>query len=143
MPGTLTISYEDAQGTPATNSFTVADAAAGAVAVPKFKALTNCKILAANYSEAMDISGLAGNANPTAANNESARTKAVVTMSGPPPAAGLKRIQTTLEIPAPLGSLISGAVADRANALITTLLASVLTNRGETLDTIDNIDYAR
>lgn len=142
MAGTLTISYLDAQDETASNSFTVASSAAAATAVPKFKALTNAKITGATYSEVLDISALAGNA-AVAANNESARTKAAVTLSGPNPTSGLARISSTLEIPAPLGSLISGAPSDKANALLTTLLASVLGNRGEALDSVDKIDYAK
>jgi hypothetical protein len=138
----VTISYRDVNGVEATNQFAVADATAAAAAVPKFKALTNCKILEASYATPIDISGLSGN-TAAAANVESAKFKCAIALSGAKPSGATSRPRVILQIPAPLGSLVDAGTGSITNALVTTLLTSVQSNRGETLDTVDSVNFVR
>lgn len=138
----VTISYLDVNGDGATNKYASTDAASAAASIAKFKALTNAKIIEASYSTPIDISGLTGN-TAAAANLETVKAKVAITMSGPKPTGATRRPSVTLQIPAPLGSLVNGATGDTSNALITTLLSSVLSSRGETLDTVERVAYVR
>lgn len=138
----MTISYRDVNGVEATNRFTVADATAAAAALAKFKALTNAKIIDASYATPLDISGITGN-TAAAANVESAKFKCAITLSGAIPTGGTSRPTVTLQIPAPLGSLVNAGTGDITNALVTTLLTTVQSNRGETLDTVDSVNFVR
>jgi hypothetical protein len=138
----MTISYRDVNGVEATNRFTVADATAAAAALAKFKALTNAKIIEAFTSTPLDITGLSGN-TALQANVESAKFKCAISMSGPIPTGGTRRPTVSLQIPAPLGSLVNSTSGDITNALVTTLLSTVLSDRGETLDTVDAVNFVR
>jgi len=142
MPGSLKIEEKDAQGALASNTFTVASAVAGTSLLEDYKLLTNCEILSAHYSENLDVSGVANNV-PVAANNESAKTKAVLTLSGAPAAAGLNRPTITVQIPAPIGSLISSDhEADTDNILFDPLINTLKTPTGGAVTRVDRIDYA-
>jgi hypothetical protein len=136
------ISWEDINGIEATNRFYVADAAGAVTAATLMKKLSNAKIVASSVKSDVDISGVPAN-NAAAANVETARAKMVITLSGPPPGANLPRVKVTLEIPAPVGSYINGLEGDKTNADIVALLTVVKTNRGETVDTVDRVIYAK
>src|SRR5688500_20121305 len=106
MSGSYKNEKNKTQGALSINTLTVLSAVAGTSLLEDYKLLTNCEILSAHYSENLDVSGAANNV-PVAANNESAKTKAVLTLSGAPAAAGLNRPTATLQVPAALGSHIS------------------------------------
>lgn len=142
MAGTATVNWIDINNEIATNSATVDDFDGALLFASDLKAASNAKITSVVFSQAVDISELSANI-AVQANNESARTKAAVTLSGPNPTVGLPRITAILQIPAPLGAIINGAATDKNNALLTALLNVVRGNRGETLDAVDRIDYAK
>lgn len=138
----LEVSWRDVNKVPASNRVSVDDAAAAATLLAKLKTLSNAEIEAAYILTPLDISGLAGNV--AAANNvETAKTKMKITMSGPIPAGATARPTVTLGIPAPKGTYINGLEGDPTNADITALLTDVVSNRGETLNTVERVAYGR
>ena len=138
----LEVSYIDAQGETSTNEFTVADLQAADFVLPKLKKLTNCKIIGARLIQPVNISTLANN-TATAANVESAKFKMAISMTGPFAVGATAAPSVTLQIPAPVGTYVNGLSGDPTNADITTLLAEVLSNRGEPLDTVRRVSYVR
>lgn len=138
----VVVSWLDAQGSTASNTFTSADAAAALSAVTLLKLLSNAKIIAANYSTPLDLTGIAAN-NAVAANVESAKFKMAVQLSGDKPANATARPGVKLLVPAPVGSLINGLTGDPTNAAFTNLLAQIQSNRGETLNRVDRVAYVR
>lgn len=136
----MSVSYLDINGVSAKNVFAADDDAAAAALIPLLDALTNAKINAASYATPLDVSGTSA---ASATNVESAKFKMAITMSGPIPAGGTQRPRVTLQIPAPLGTLINGLSGDPTNAAFTALLPYVVTNRGETLDRVDSVNYVR
>lgn len=138
----VAVSWLDAQGESATNTYTVDDAAAALASVILLKALSNAKILAATYSTPIDLATVPSN-NAVAANVESAKFKMAVQLSGDKPANATARPGVKLLIPAPLGSLINGLSGDPTNAAFTALLAQIRSNRGETLNKVDRVAYVR
>lgn len=138
----LEVSYIDVNGVPATNRLSIDAAANAATVAQQLKQLTNCKIVAANILTPVDISGLTSN-TASATNNESAKFKMAISLTGPIPAGATRRPGTIIQVPAPVGTLINGASGDPTLAAFTALLAHVTTNRGEVLDTVKSVNYIR
>jgi hypothetical protein len=136
----VSISWFDANGDTASNSFTVADAAAAASALAALHAISNAGVSAASYATPLDLAGLT---TPVAANVESAKFKMAITMSGDKPVGATARPKVILQVPAPIGTLINGKSGDPANVAFTALLPLIKTNRGETLNKIDSVNYIR
>jgi len=138
MSTLLEVSYLDANGNTSTNEVTVADLESAQFLLPKLKKLTNCKILSARLIQPVDVGFIASN-NAVAANVESAKFKMAISMTGPIAAGATAAPNVTIQIPAPVGSYVNGLSGDPTNADITTLLANVQSNRGETLDTVRKV----
>jgi hypothetical protein len=136
----LSVSYTDVNGVSAKNVFAVADAAGGAALLPLLDALSNAKISSAAVATPLDVSALGAAA---AANNESAKFKMAITFSGAIPAGGTRRPRVTIQIPAPVGTLINGESGDPTNAAFTALLPYVKTSHGEAVDTVESVNYVR
>lgn len=142
MAGLVTIEWIDVNGIHARNSLYTPDVVGALGVVTHLKALSNARVLSALFSIPLDLTTLPGN-TAVAANVETARAKAAVTMSADPAAAGLPRPKVNFEIPAPIGALINGLTGDKTNTDILALLSDIVTNRGETLNLVDNIIYSR
>ena len=140
MAGQLKVTWKDVNGNTSSNSVWCADAGAAGTLLTALKACTNAVAVSATFSAQIDI-GTPG--TPVKGSNEPVRTKAAVTLSGNPASTGLPRPKITLEIPAPVDSLINGLSGDVTNALVTALLGSAKTNRGETLNQVDNVTYQK
>lgn len=136
----LTVNYLDVNGETASNTCTVADMAAAVALLPKLKKLTNAAIVSASISTPVDISGVNNN-TASNANNESAKFKMAVQMKGPKAAGATAAPSVKLEIPAPVGTYVNAKTGDPANADIQALLAQVLSNRGEALNTVKSVKY--
>jgi hypothetical protein len=140
MASGMTVSYRDVNGITASNRFAIGDPADGPSLLAALDALTNAAIVESNTLTPVDLTGLSA---ASATNNESAKFKMAITMSGPIPTGGTVRPKVIIQIPAPLGTLINGLSGDPTNALFTALLAFITTNRGETLDKVDSVNYVR
>lgn len=142
MAGLATLDWEDVNGVSASNSIYVADAAGGASLADALKTLSNARITNGNFVQPLDLSGVDPN-TAAAANVETARAKMVITLSGDPPAAGLPRPTVTIQVPAPKGTYVNGLEGDPTNADIVALLAIVKSNRGETMNKVERVAYAK
>jgi hypothetical protein len=142
MAGLVTVEWVDVNGIHARNSVYTPDVVGALGVVTHLKALSNARILSALFSIPLDLTTLSGN-TAVAANVETARAKATVIMSADPAAAGLPRPKVHFEIPAPIGTLINGLSGDKTNTDIVALLSDIVTNRGETLNLVDNIIYSK
>jgi hypothetical protein len=129
-------------GIHAKNQIFVADVVGALGAAVHLKALSNARIVSAMFSVPLDLTTLTGNV-AVAANVETARAKAVVTMSANQAGVGLPRPTVSFQIPAPIGTFINGLTGDKTNADVIALLTDIVTNRGETLTLIDNIVYGK
>lgn len=136
------IVYEDVNGEQAENRFWAQDPIWAKNSLYSFNYLSNAKIIEASYSVPLDISDLPNNV-AVAENVETVKTKMAVTMSGPPPQPGLFRPTVTLQIPAPLGELVNGLESDTQIVEIQELLNVVLDDRGQPLDRVDRVAYAK
>lgn len=140
MAQILEVSYLDAQGVVRTGEYTVADLESAEFLLPKLKKLTNCKIQSANLIQPVPLDGITSNV-AVAANVESAKFKMGISMTGPRAVGATAAPSVNIQIPAPVGTYINGLSGDPTNADITTLLAEILSNRGETLDTVRKVSY--
>jgi len=138
----LEVSYIDINGNTSTNSVAVDDLEGAGFLLPKLKKLTNCKILSARLVQPVDISGVLSNV-AVASNVESAKFKMAISMTGPLSTGATSAPNVTIQIPAPVGTYVNGLSGDPTNADITTLLAEIRSNRGETLDTIRKVSYVK
>jgi hypothetical protein len=138
----LSVTYTDINGATSTSDFSVVDAASANAVLPKLKALTNARITAANILTPLDITTIPAN-TAVAANNETVRVKMSISMSGVKPVGATATPKVRLGIPAPKGTYINGEVGDPTNADITSLLANIVSNRGEVLTQVNRVAYAK
>jgi hypothetical protein len=142
VAGLATLEWSDVNGVDASNSIYVADAAAAATLAGQLKTLSNAKINNGNFVQPLDLTAIDPN-TAAAANVETARAKMVITLSGAPAAAGLPRPTVTIQVPAPKGTYINGLEGDPTNADIVALLTTVKSNRGETMNRVERVAYAK
>lgn len=107
------------------------------------KAASNAKILRATLSTPVPLIALTDNI-PTAANVETATSKAIVSMRGADAGSSGKPFATArVGIPAPIGSLINGQSGDVSDAELQSLKSKVLSKTGVQMDQITSVKYSR
>ena len=148
MAQLLTVSYLDVNGESGSNRFYIDAAADAATVCADLKALTNCQITEANILSPVDISTLANNTAPTAANVESALFKASVTLEGPQVGAGgtntgAPNARVTIQIPAPVGDLVNGMTGNPKDPRLTALLGKIVSNHGDAMTSVRSVKYVR
>lgn len=139
----LHISWIDVNGLTGTSSAWVASTDDGLTVAKAFKAASNAKITAAELRETVPLQTITNN-DPTAANVETAKTKAKIRMKGADAGSlAAPFAYVTVGIPAPIGTLINGLTGDTSNTDANNLTSHVLSPSGVQMATIDKIYYGR
>lgn len=111
--------------------------------IAAMKAASNAKILRATLSTPVPLIAITNNI-PTAANVETATSKAIVSMRGADAGSSGKPFATArVGIPAPIGTLINGESGDTTDAELQSLKSKVLSKTGVQMDQITSVKYNR
>lgn len=138
----LSVSWQDVNGVKAKNTPHILDTAGPAAVCQALANLSNAAIIGAKISTPVTISGLTSN-TATNTNVESAKFKMRLSYSGPIPAGGAERAKCSVEVPAPLGTVINGLSGDLTNSDALALIPLLCDTWGNPMDTLDKIEYVR
>lgn len=139
----VTLVMQDINSEKSTVGAWVADAAAALTYAQAIKAASNAYIVEGFISTPVAIGGLASNV-ASATNVETVRSKAMVKMrgiNGDSTAEPFSHV--TVQIPAPLGTLINGLTGDPTQADLVALMGKVKSNTGVQMTVVERIQYSR
>lgn len=139
----VTLVMQDINDEKSTVGAWVANAAAAVVYAQAIKLASNAYIVEGFISTPVAIAGLSSNV-ATATNVETVRSKAMVKMRGLNADSTAEPFShVTVQIPAPLGTLINGLTGDPTQADLTTLMGVVKSNTGVEMQVVERIQYSR
>jgi hypothetical protein len=139
----LTVSFQDVNGIFAATHFWCNDLVTAIAAMQSLANLSNAQIVGGYLAQPIDLAGVTGN-TASNANVETARTKAIISLSGADlGSVAAPRQSMRIAVPAPVGSIINGINGDPAGALVTPFIGKTTTNSGVLTDRIDRVYYSK
>lgn len=133
----------DINGEKASTGAWVADAAAADDYLVALKNASNAYISKAWLSTPVPLTTITNN-DAVAENVETVRSKVQVKMRGADTGSAAEPFaRVTVQIPAPIGSLINGATGDVSNAELQSLKTKVLSRTGVQMSVVERIQYSR
>jgi hypothetical protein len=139
----LDVTFQDVNQLESKSSMWIDSEADSVAVLAALKAASNAKILRATLSTPVPLVTITNN-DATAANVETATSKAIISMRGADAASsGEPFAHVRVGIPAPIGSLINGLSGDVTNAEVQSLKTKVLSKSGVQMDVVESIKYNR
>lgn len=143
MAQKLTVNFKDVNGEGSRTQFWCNDTPTAVQAAQALSNLSNAQIVSAYLTRDLDISEIPNN-TAVAANVETVYSKAKVRFSGPDEGSvSAPRLEATLSIPAPVGTIINGETGLTSQVLLQPFVGLIATYNGLATDRIDKVYYSR